>query len=109
MRIEPSVRKTNVCTKTLKLYLYKEEFFFNQATNRQQYAGCTTTPTPKSKVAKVRIKMYEGVRKEEFLRKATIIKQLKTAARNELRELKPIRKYRKLVKCTSVLSRRSVK
>ena len=77
---------------TFSLVLYTEEFFVNKAIKQQQYAGCVTTPTPKSEKAKLRIKIYEGVRKEDVFTKVKMTKKFKTAASTEPRELKPRRK-----------------
>ena len=52
---------------------------------------------PKSDKAKLRIKMYEGVRKEAVFEKVQTIKKLRIAVRMELRELTTIRKHRKLL------------
>ena len=57
--------------------------FVNIVTMFERYAGCTTRPTPKSDIAKLRISMFCGVRKGGNFTNAKMIKTFKDDARME--------------------------
>ncbi|KXJ14700.1 hypothetical protein AC249_AIPGENE5006 [Exaiptasia diaphana] len=52
-----------------------------------QKLRCTKAPTPKSAMAKQRIRIYEGVRIDGVLTKVKMIKKFKTQATRELQAL----------------------
>ena len=74
-----------------------DSYAFIFANNSTQKAGWTTTPTPKSAMAKQRIRIYEGVRIDGVFTKVKIIKKFKTQATRELQAVIIINKMVKLV------------
>ena len=52
--------------------------------------GCTKAPTPKSVIARLRIRTFEGVRKDGVLIKVMMIKKFKTVDKTPLKALKTI-------------------
>ena len=60
---------------------------FILANSSMQYAGSTTVPTPKSVIAKQRIRIYEGVRIDGVFTKVKKIKKFNTQAAMELQAL----------------------
>ena len=87
-------RTKNVWKNTFILLSCTVKFLVSQAIKRQQYAGCDTKPTPKSEIAKLRIKMFHGVRREAVFTNVKMTRKFKIAVTIEEREFEIRRKYK---------------
>ena len=98
VKIDAKIIITEAGHNTFKTLLNKIVFLVILKINIE-YRGCTKAPTPKSAMARLRIRTFEGVRKDGILIKVMMTKRFKTVAKIPLQALITIIDTRK---CTLI-------
>lgn len=96
--------KATVDRNTLSAPSYNVLLLVIVARNLTQKNGCATAPVPKSVMARLKIRIFEGVRKDGVFTKVKIIKTFKTVAKTAVKPLIAIMDTKKSVSTIVVLS-----